>query len=123
MPSLKTDAAPLRFLDFLLKETVQAAVLSKTGVLINVPTPERYAVHKLIVSTMRHSAGESAAKADKDVAQAATLIEAFSIKRRLDDSNEVLRETKKRGAGWRERLQTGTSRLPEKIRALSTPLT
>lgn len=119
LPSLKTDAVPLRFLDFLLKETVQAAVLSKTGVLVNVPTPERYAVHKLIVSTMRHSAGESAAKADKDVAQAATLIEAFSVKRRLDDFNEVLREAKKRGAGWRERLQTSASRLPEEIRTLS----
>ena len=94
-------------------------MLSKTGVLVNVPTPERYAVHKLIVSTMRHSAGESAAKADKDVAQAATLIEAFSVKRRLDDFNEVLREAKKRGAGWRERLQTSASRLPEEIRTLS----
>ena len=61
LPSLKTDAVPLRFLYFLLKETVQAPVLSKTGTLIKVPTPERYAVHKLIVSTMRHAAGESAA--------------------------------------------------------------
>jgi hypothetical protein len=123
LPSLKTDAVPLRFLDFLLKETVQAAVLSKSGVLVNVPTPERYAVHKLIVSTMRRPAGESAAKADKDVAQAATLIEAFSVKRRLDDFNEVLREAKKRGAGWRERLQTSASRLPEEIKALSKLLT
>ncbi|PQA89219.1 nucleotidyltransferase family protein [Hyphococcus luteus] len=123
LPSLKTDAVPLRFLDFLLKETVQAAVLSKTGVLVNIPTPERYAVHKLIVSTLRHSVGESAAKADKDVAQAATLIEAFSVKRRLNDFNEVLREAKKRGVGWRERLQTSAGRLPEEIRLLSKLLT
>lgn len=117
--SLRTDAAPLRFLDFLLKETVQAAVLSKTGVLVNVPAPERYAVHKLIVATMRQKTGESAAKADKDIAQAAILIEALAAKRRLDDFRDALREAKKRGAGWRERIQAGAGRLPEGIRAFS----
>ena len=115
LPSLKTDAAPLRFLDFLLKETVQAAVLSKTGVLVNVPAPERYAVHKLIVATMRQKTGESAAKADKDIAQAAILIEALAAKRRLDEFRDARREAKKRGAGWRERIASGFKRLPEEI--------
>ncbi len=118
LPSLKTDAAPLRFLDFLLKETVQAAVLSKTGVLVNVPAPERYAVHKLIVATMRQKTGESAAKADKDIAQAAALIEAFSAKRRLDEFRDALREAKRRGAGWRERIASGVNRLPEEISSI-----
>jgi hypothetical protein len=118
LPSLKTDAVPLRFMDFLLKETVQAAMLSKTGVLVNVPTPERYAVHKIVVATMRHSSGESAAKADKDIAQAATLIEALSAKRRLDDFKSALAEAKKRGAGWRERIKNGLSRLPDHPRDL-----
>lgn len=115
LPSLKTDAAPLRFLDYLLKETVQAAVLSKTGVLVNVPAPERYAVHKLIVATMRQTTGESAAKADKDIAQTAILIEALAAKRRLADFEEVLRGAKKRGAGWRERIASGLKRLPKEI--------
>lgn len=123
LPSLKTDAAPLRFLDFLLKETVQAAVLSKTGVLVNVPAPERYAVHKLIVATMRQKTGESAAKADKDIAQVATLIEAFVAKRRMGDFEDAFREAKKRGSGWRERLQVAASRLSDDIRAHSRLLT
>lgn len=118
LPSLKTDAVPLRFMDFLLKDTVQAAVLSKTGALVNVPTPERYAVHKLIVAAMRHSSGESAAKSDKDIAQAATLIEALSAKRRLDDFKSALAEAKKRGKHWRERIKGGMARLPEDTRAL-----
>lgn len=118
LPSLKTDAVPLRFMDFLLKETVQAAVLSKTGALVNVPTPERYAVHKLVVATMRHSSGESAAKADKDITQAATLIEALSAKRRLDDFKTALAEAKKRGAGWRERIKDGIARMPDDVREL-----
>ncbi len=118
LPSLKTDAVPLRFMDFLLKDTVQAAVLSKTGALVNVPTPERYTVHKLIVATMRHSSGESAAKSDKDIAQAATLIEALSAKRRLDDFKSALAEAKKRGVGWRERIKEGMARLSEDARAL-----
>ncbi len=121
LPSLKTDAVPLRFMDFLLKETVQAAMLSKTGVLVNVPTPERYAVHKIVVATMRHSSGESAAKADKDIAQAATLIEALSAKRHLDDFKSALAEAKKRGAGWRERIKVGMSRLPDDTRESVSP--
>ncbi len=57
VPGLKTDAAPLRFIDFLLKESVQSAVLSKMGVLVDMLAPERHVVRKLIVVTMRPNAG------------------------------------------------------------------
>lgn len=67
---------------------------------------------------MRHSAGESAAKADEDLMQAATLIEALSVNRRYGAFSEVLREATKRGASWREHLRNGASRLPEEIGAL-----
>lgn len=118
LPSLKSEAAPMRFMDFLLKGAIEAAVLTRTGVLVNVPAPERYAVHKLIVSTMRHDAGESAAKAEKDVAQAATLIEAFRAKRRFDDIADAYAEAWARGASWRDRLKKGVGRLPDGPRAL-----
>ncbi|MCR9080611.1 MAG: GSU2403 family nucleotidyltransferase fold protein [Hyphomonadaceae bacterium] len=111
LPSLQSDAATLRYLDYLLRDTVQAAVLTRFGTLVNVPAPERYAVHKLIVSTLRRDSGESAAKADKDVAQSGILIDALFAKRRSADLQDVLTEALERGSAWRSRLRTGAERL------------
>jgi hypothetical protein len=53
----------------------EVPILSPHGVvLVRVPVPERYAVHKLIVAQMR---GKTSAKPEKDLRQAATLIEAL----------------------------------------------
>lgn len=113
LPSLRSDAVPLRFLDFLLKDTTEAAIRTRFGALVNVPSPERYAVHKLIVSTLRHEAGESAVKSDKDIVQADLLVEALVDKRRLDDLVAVLEEAASRGPAWRQRLATGAARLSD----------
>jgi hypothetical protein len=54
LPSLKTNAQPLRFLDFLIRDPAPAVVLHGSGIYVHVPAPERYAVHKLdsvLVST------------------------------------------------------------------------
>ena len=122
LPSLQSDAAPLRFLDFLLKDTVEAAVLTRFGALVNVPSPERYAVHKLIVSVMRRDTGESAVKADKDLIQAGILIEALAAKRRLDDLTSALQEASGRGSGWKDRLKMATARLADAPRAILQPI-
>tara|TARA_B100000949_G_scaffold155141_1_gene136279 strand:- start:303 stop:1355 length:1053 start_codon:yes stop_codon:yes gene_type:complete len=111
LPSLKTDAVALRYLDYLLLDTVESAVLSRFGTLVNVPAPERYAVHKLIVSTLRKESGESAAKADKDVIQAGLLIDALFAKRRGADLEDALLEAIQRGPVWRKRLETASERL------------
>ena len=42
--------------------------------MVRVPVPERYAIHKLIVSQLR---SKSTSKPEKDLRQAATLIEAI----------------------------------------------
>ncbi len=117
LPSLQTDAVPLRFLDFLLRDTVEAAVLTRFGTLVNVPSPERYAVHKMIVSTLRQTTGESAVKADKDIVQSGILIEALILKRRHDDLADVLREAVQRGAAWKDRLKRSAKRLDDGPRA------
>jgi hypothetical protein len=50
-------------------------VLSSHGsVMVRVPVPERYAIHKLIVSQLRH---KTSSKPEKDLRQAAVLIEAL----------------------------------------------
>lgn len=118
LPSLQSDAVPLRFLDYLLRDTIEAAVLTRFGALANIPAPERYAVHKLIVSTMRRDTGESAVKADKDLFQAGILIEALSIKRRGDDLAAAWREAWDRGEGWRTRLTSAVARLGDEPKSI-----
>ena len=85
LPSLGTMAQPLRFLDFLIFEEVPAVVLHRSGVLVNVPDPVRYAWHKLIVSQRR--APFAAQKAQKDVLQAEALFDVLA----QDRPEDVLR--------------------------------
>jgi len=59
----------------------------RSGVLVNVPQPVRYAIHKLIVATRRIPS--AAAKARKDIEQAAALIRVLA-KDRLDGLGKVL---------------------------------
>ena len=122
LPSLQSDAVPLRFLDYLLKDTVEAAVLTRFGTLVNVPSPERFAIHKLIVSMLRRDTGESAVKADKDLIQAGILIEALVAKQRLDDLTNAIREAAARGPRWKERLKTAVTRLADAPRAIAQPI-
>lgn len=72
IPVLGVAATPLRFLDYLIEETQPAAVLGGSGVLVNVPRPGRFALHKLIVATRRGTS--RIPKAPKDRAQASALL-------------------------------------------------
>ena len=100
LPAIGSYAHPFRFLDFLIYDAIPAVVLHGPGVLVNVPAPERYAVHKLIVSYRRQ---KDAAKVMKDRAQAAQLISALweyqqgEIRRAFD-------EAARRGEAWRDAL-------------------
>lgn len=106
-------AQPLRFLDFLLEGAVAAVLLYRGGVLVNVPRPERFALHKLIVA-MRRQRGT--AKIDKDLAQAAQLIEVLAAKR-APLLRDAWAEARARGPKWRRALADGAAMLPEPARA------
>ena len=59
-----------------LEAPVQACVIGQAGAcMINVPAPERYAIHKLIVAGERPAAERT--KARKDLMQAASLASYF----------------------------------------------
>lgn len=115
LPSLKSQATPLRFLDYLLRDPVPAVALHRAGVLVTVPKPERYAVHKLIVAAVR---GADNPKAAKDLLQAESLIIALAQQRRADDLAEAYGEAASRGAGWQQRLQKSARKLKEEARAI-----
>ena len=108
LPALDIGAQALAFLDFLIREPVRSALLHNAGVAVIVPTPNRFAVHKLIVASRR----SELAKSTKDVDQAAALIDAFEATGRQFELREALEEAWSRGPAWRSALRAGLSRLP-----------
>jgi hypothetical protein len=112
LPALGTHAVPLRFLDFLIHEEIPAVLLHDAGVLVNVPSPARYAVHKLIVAQRRK---EGAVKIDKDLMQAEALIAALAA-RRPHDLRAAWNEASGRGAKWRELITTGLGMIAPVVR-------
>jgi hypothetical protein len=114
LPALQTDAQPLRFLDYLIYEPVPAVILHNAGVYVHVPAPERYAVHKLIVSRRRP---EGLAKRDKDLQQAGALLEALAY-RQPHELKLAWEEAYNRGQTWRQLLAEAVSQLAPKNRDL-----
>ena len=110
LPALGVDAQALHHLNYLLAEPIQAAAVYRSGVLIQIPRPERFAVHKLIVADRRR--GDLAMKAEKDRRQAAFLVEALA-EDRPEDLAEAMEVARAEGPKWRERLERTLKRLPE----------
>ncbi len=113
LPALRADATPLPFLDFLLRETSDAAVLHRAGVLVRVPSASRFAVHKLLVSIRR---GKDAPKGRKDLVQAQSLIAALAS-RDGDGLRDAFAEARARGPKWRELLDAAVARLDKEAAA------
>jgi hypothetical protein len=114
LPALNTNAQPLRFLDFLIRDPAPAVVLHGSGIYVHVPSPERYAVHKLILSLYRPAA---IAKRDKDLRQAERLIEALA-ERRPGELKDVWEEAHERGPHWQKFLLEGMRHLAPHARDL-----
>ena len=72
VPGIKSYAESVRFLEFVLEDTQKAVMLAKAGVVVNVPNPARFALHKLVVSQRRTVSQR--AKSKKDIKQAAQII-------------------------------------------------
>lgn len=129
LPALQTEAQPLRFLDFLIYREVQAVALHGAGVAINVPAPERFALHKLLVSRRRLQTRDSQAKAAKDLRQAAELIDVLAEQRPYE-LRDLWHEMTERGPQWRRLAEeavtlldsaTGSSTIREKLLAAVGP--
>jgi len=73
LPALGVSAHPLRLLDYLIESAVQAVVVGGSGVLVNVPDPARFALHKLWISDRRPVSEQT--KAAKDLRQAGDLLD------------------------------------------------
>ena len=90
LAQLNAGAAPLQHLAWLIDGPVRTVALWGAGVLVNVPQPARFAVHKLILAQRRDACGRL--KRAKDLAQAKAIIEVllkhdqFALEDALNDA-------------------------------------
>ncbi|NDW02655.1 GSU2403 family nucleotidyltransferase fold protein [Salipiger sp. PrR002] len=109
LPALGVSAQALNYLNFLIAEPIQALALYRSGVLVQIPRPERFAIHKLIVASRRHG-GPDEAKARKDRAQAEFLIRILA-EDRPDDLAEAYDHALSQGPRWRDRIASSLGRM------------
>jgi hypothetical protein len=110
MPNLNVALEPLKFMEFSLEQPVQGCLFSNLGsCVVNLPAPERYAVHKMIVYGERPVAQRS--KATKDLLQAASLVSYFRQIGQADVFNAAWRDAIGRGKGWQKRAFEGRAAL------------
>lgn len=120
LPALGVSAQSLHFLNYLIADAVEVPLLYRSGSLIRVPRPERYAIHKLIVAERRRL-GTEPGKARKDRAQAAFLIRHFAEEDPYliaDAYNDAM----EKGPRWRKHITASLARLPEAQAALDQAL-
>ena len=108
LQALGVDAQSLHHLNFVLATPEKAALPYRDGVLIQVPRPERFAIHKLVIADRR----ADRLKARKDRAQAAFVIEVLA-QDRPQDLMETYREALASGQRWKERIERSLSQMPD----------
>ncbi|MEO1239350.1 MAG: GSU2403 family nucleotidyltransferase fold protein [Pseudomonadota bacterium] len=110
LPSPGVSAQGLHYLNFLLADPIKAVALYRSGILVQIPRPEAYAIHKLIVADRRR--GDDRLKAEKDRQQAAFLIEVLA-EDRPDELAEAYEDAMSRGDKWRTRIAATLKRMPD----------
>lgn len=111
LPALGVEAQGLNYLNHLIAEPIHAAVLYRAGILVQIPRPERFAIHKLIIAD-RRPGGVDSLKTSKDREQAAFLIAAMA-EDRPDDLANALTTAQEVGPRWREHIHNSLQRMPE----------
>ncbi len=110
LPELDLALECLKFMEFSLVNTTQAVMISKEGAcVVNIPAPERYAVHKLIIYGERPIHEQS--KANKDLGQAAAIFQVLFESGNAHLIRAAWSDALSRGPGWVKRLNQGKSAL------------
>lgn len=109
LAALGVDAHSLHHLNYLISKPIKAVAVYRSGVLVQVPRPERFAIHKLIVADRRRDGADSL-KAEKDRRQAAFLIEVLA-EDRPDELWEAYVAAREVGPKWEERLDATLARM------------
>ena len=105
IPSLQCSAIPLRFMEYLTAASIEVVALYGSGVLVKVPAPARYAVHKLLVMAERPAHSR---KAPKDEQQARELFESLTG---TPDIEDAIDDARRRGPKWRKLVDAGLKKI------------
>ena len=106
------DLVPTRreYLDFCLTQPVQGCVISSVGSCgVNLPAPERYAVHKLVVGGERPASEQKST--EKDLLQAGSLIGYFLETGQAEVFNAAWQEALSQSKEWQTRAKWGRAAL------------
>ncbi|OYX47647.1 MAG: hypothetical protein B7Y90_12645 [Alphaproteobacteria bacterium 32-64-14] len=116
LKGLGLHAQALPYLQFAIAETIEAVGLYREGILVRVPAPQRYAVHKLIVASER--TGSFRAKSAKDLEQSEALISVMAEQRPFE-LRSAYNEAIGYGPKWRKAIARSLERAPRIVEALS----
>lgn len=97
-------AEPLSYLSYVMDSPVPSVLLDTNPVLINIPQPVRYAMHKLIVSQVRDMAGDT--KRPKDLYQAYQILSVLQENRPFD-IQPAWQNLIERGSKWKKYAEAG----------------
>ena len=111
LAALGVSAQSLHFLNYLIANPIHAAGVYRDGILVHVPRPENFAIHKLIVADRRRD-GPDSIKARKDLMQAELLLTVLA-EDRPTDLLEAYEDALTRGPKWGERLKRSLERSPK----------
>lgn len=111
--ALGCAAVPLSFQEFPVEETIETVALYGAGVLVRVPTPARFAVHKLIVAQRRKAT--EVAKKQKDLRQAQELLDILLAS---DEATfqDVLDGARDRGKSWKTAINASLKEIGREAR-------
>ncbi len=117
--SIKASAVPLSFQEYLAENSIHAVGLYGNGILLRVPAPARFAVHKLIVAQRRKPT--ELAKKQKDLRQAQELIDILidtddaTLQTELDDARD-------RGKRWKTLINASLREIKRDVRQGRLPI-
>jgi hypothetical protein len=111
LAALNVTLQPLRFMEYGMENTIPSVLLTGRGpIVVNLPDPARYAVHKLIVCAERPE--RMRIKSRKDLLQASSLIELLQAQDPQALAN-AWADAVGRGPGWKRRLAEGLAQLKQ----------
>lgn len=112
-------AAALSFQEYPAEDTIDVVALYGAGILVRVPTPTRYALHKLIVAQQRGPTELS--KKQKDLRQAKELLDIL-IETDENALQDELDEARDRGKSWKSAINASLREIGRDVRQGRLPL-
>ena len=118
--ALGASLQPLKFMEFTLERTTQTAVISgKNALMVNIPSPVRYALHKLIMMVEREDKFRT--KVGKDASQVAAII-SYAAERTPAALQAAADDIMARGKGLRKRVLDGVGLLAQQYPTVADDL-